>query len=378
MVGWATATTGDTTGVWGQSNSTTGKGVYGWANSPSGATAGVYGVSSSYSGRGVIGWATATGGPNTGVFGQAGGEEGTGVFGWATSAGPWDANVGVSGQSDGGDGARGVVGVATRTQGDTIGVLGESYSNFGVGVRGYSKGQVGVHGECESNGCVAVHGEVWEDYPVDGAAGGYFTVWGSSGVTYGVYSRINSASGYAGYFYGPPGSKNYFAQSVGIGTSSPAFLLEVDGSAGKPGGGSWAANSDRRLKRDIRDLEGSLDSLLALRGVSFEYLDPDAINERPGERIGMVAQEVEEVFPDWVDERADGYKAVSFSGFEALTVEALRELRAEKDAEIAEIREQQASQHAELARENADLRARLERLEGQLRVGALESAGDAR
>ena len=78
----------------------------------------------------------------------------------------------------------------------------------------------------------------------------------------------------------------------------------------------------------------------------------------PGKRIGMIAQEVEEVFPDWVSEGGHGYKTVTFRGFEALTVEALRELRAEKDAEIDALR-----------RENAAMQERLTRLESMMGSG---------
>jgi len=142
---------------------------------------------------------------------------------------------------------------------------------------------------------------------------------------------------------------------VGIGDSNPGFTLEVNGSAGKPGGGSWSVSSDARLKKNVRDLDGALDDLTSLRGVTFEYIDPDAIGEFPGERIGMVAQEVEQVFPDWVETTEHGYKAVTFRGFEALTVEALRELRAEKDEQIAQ-----------LEAENEALRARLAALESSV------------
>lgn len=127
---------------------------------------------------------------------------------------------------------------------------------------------------------------------------------------------------------------------VGIGDTNPAFTLEVNGSAGKPGGGSWSSSSDARLKKNIRTIDGALESLLRLRGVTFEYKDPDSINELHGRRTGVVAQEVERFFPDWVDEREDGYKTVTFRGFEALAVEALRDLREERDAEIARQSEQ--------------------------------------
>jgi hypothetical protein len=38
---------------------------------------------------------------------------------------------------------------------------------------------------------------------------------------------------------------------VGIGTSAPAYLLHVNGTAAKPGGGSWTVASDKRLKKNI-------------------------------------------------------------------------------------------------------------------------------
>lgn len=143
-----------------------------------------------------------------------------------------------------------------------------------------------------------------------------------------------------------------FVGDVGIRTDAVAFALHVNGTAGKPGGGSWANSSDRRLKQNIEPLTGALDALLRVRGVTFEYIDPGAIDELPGTRVGVVAQEVEQVFPDWIDDRNDGYKAVTFRGFEAMTVEALRELRAEKDAQIDELKD-----------ENRALRERIDRLE---------------
>ncbi len=104
-----------------------------------------------------------------------------------------------------------------------------------------------------------------------------------------------------------------------------------------------------------------------LRGVTFEYKDPDAINELLGERIGMIAQEVEEVFPDWVETGGLGYKMLTFRGFEALTVEAIRDLRLEKDSQIATLDDEVALLRAE----NAVLHARLDRLEQLVRHLAL-------
>ncbi|MCP3979026.1 MAG: hypothetical protein GY716_06795 [bacterium] len=127
--------------------------------------------------------------------------------------------------------------------------------------------------------------------------------------------------------------------------------LEVAGTPSTPSG-AWSILSDRTAKKNVRDLDGSLDRLLALSGVTFEYTEPEKMNQLAGERIGFIAQEVEAVFPQWVSTRRDGYRTLTISGFEALAVEALRELRAEKDAEIASLRE-----------ENQQLSERLDALE---------------
>ena len=140
--------------------------------------------------------------------------------------------------------------------------------------------------------------------------------------------------------------------------------FSVTAQAFKPGGGSWAAPSDARLKSDVTLLAGSLDKLLALRGVEYAYR-PEATPKSmylPGRQVGFVAQEVEQVFPDWVSETDEGYKIVGPRGFEALTVEALRELRAESAA----IDGGQRDRIAALEAENAVLRARLDRLEALL------------
>lgn len=130
-------------------------------------------------------------------------------------------------------------------------------------------------------------------------------------------------------FGGPNGFGNVL---LNLSAENWDFGLNITGGdAGKPGGGSWANTSDVRLKENIHDLDGALDTLLALRGVTYEYKDPEAIGELDGVRTGFIAQEVEEIIPDWVWEAEDGYKRVTIRGFEALTVEAIRELKSEND-----------------------------------------------
>lgn len=129
--------------------------------------------------------------------------------------------------------------------------------------------------------------------------------------------------------------------------------LVVTGTARKPGGGSWAALSDRQLKTNIQQLKGALDTLLRLRGVCFEWLEPAKQGNLTGPQIGMIAQEVETVLPDWVSTTPEGYKLLAIRGFEALTVEAFRELQIE---------------HTALQAQHGALEARVKQLEAQVRA----------
>jgi Chaperone of endosialidase len=108
-----------------------------------------------------------------------------------------------------------------------------------------------------------------------------------------------------------------------------ATTTHVTGAAIKPGGGSWGNSSDLRLKRKIEPLTGALEKLLQLRGVCFEWVEPEKMGNQHGLQRGLIAQEVESVFPEWISTGADGYKLLSIIGFEALMIEALRELKSE-------------------------------------------------
>ncbi len=147
-------------------------------------------------------------------------------------------------------------------------------------------------------------------------------------------------------YNGPPGVSNMYLD-LGAG-SGGAFIIQrgpafdsfqffADGNAYKPGGGSWGVLSDERTKSDIQPLTGTLDRLLKLKGHSYSY-KPEYVEKGralPGTQIGLVAQEVETVFPDWVTTAGpEGLKVVNERSTTALMVEAMRDLRNEKDTEI--------------------------------------------
>lgn len=117
--------------------------------------------------------------------------------------------------------------------------------------------------------------------------------------------------------------------------------FRTNGTAFKSGGGTaWDQVSDIRLKQDVQPLEGALDRLLQLRGVRFHYSVaalPGGIELPQEEQTGFIAQEVQQVFPDWVQESDEGYLSIGERGTTALLVEALRELSARNAALEARI-----------------------------------------
>jgi len=129
--------------------------------------------------------------------------------------------------------------------------------------------------------------------------------------------------------------------------------LVVTGNAWKTGGGHWEVWSDARLKKNVKPLNGALVEMLKLDGVTFQWKDPKKFNNMDGVYMGMVAQDVEKVFPEWVGLGPEGkYKTFSPIGFEALTVEAIRELKSENDV---------------LKAKNLELEARIKSIEAKLK-----------
>jgi hypothetical protein len=128
---------------------------------------------------------------------------------------------------------------------------------------------------------------------------------------------------------GAAGAGTFYLQEINaVGTGEPAWsprLIITPSGQTQVQGGAVGTISDARLKKNIGDIERPLDTLLALRGHRFEYLDPAQALGAAGTRIGFVAQEVREVLPQWVSENGAGYYSVAPSGFEALAVEAIRE-----------------------------------------------------
>jgi trimeric autotransporter adhesin len=191
---------------------------------------------------------------------------------------------------------------------DNPGVLGKhSVSAFwGIGVQGIG-GYIGVKGESNLAGSDTRIG-------VQGSASGGV-------VNYGVYGTASGGTAYAGYFNG-----NVYTN-------------------GSVSATSWITlSSDKKLKKNIVPLSGSLEKVLNLQGVSYEWkseseltidnirkknvgkeVDPPSFNFPEGKQLGVIAQDVEKILPELVHSDADGLKSVDYIKIVPLLIEAIKE-----------------------------------------------------
>lgn len=146
-----------------------------------------------------------------------------------------------------------------------------------------------------------------------------------------------------------------------------ATTLDVEGQINATSiySGAYYYSSDERLKKEIKDLglDGSMsDKLEDIRGVTYfmrreEFPDMHLSDRK---QIGLVAQEVEEIFPELVQVNpVTGYKSVAYGNFVAILIEALKEQR----EEIRENREMLAYLQGQANLKDYEQDARIEALE---------------
>ena len=88
-------------------------------------------------------------------------------------------------------------------------------------------------------------------------------------------------------------------------------------------------SSDKRLKSNIKPIENATDKIQAIGGYTFDWNeDIGDITPNTGRDIGVIAQEIEEVAPELVHTRKNGYKAVEYQKLVALLIESNKELAA--------------------------------------------------
>lgn len=187
-----------------------------------------------------------------------------------------------------------------------------------------------------------------------------------SGGSGGFQINANARGGWADLHLQTDGTTRLFVESrgnVGIGTTNVTHKFNVNGSAAKPGGGSWSTYSDKRLKKNIKDFKYGLDVLSKVRPVTYHYNGKLEMDSKV-EHIGVIAQELQKVAPFMVEEvatetegkKSGTYLSVDPSAFDYILINSVQE----QQEMIADLKRTNET----LQDENEAIRAELAELKG--------------
>ena len=104
---------------------------------------------------------------------------------------------------------------------------------------------------------------------------------------------------------------------------------------------AYGSPSDIRLKENIKPLQNSLEKVMKMRGVEYDWKEGTDEYETTRLRhdIGFIAQEIGDIISDLVRAGDDGYLAIRDRGIPAILLEAIKELKAELDETKKELKE---------------------------------------
>jgi hypothetical protein len=140
----------------------------------------------------------------------------------------------------------------------------------------------------------------------------------TSGVVRYNFSMVNNGTGYDNVLVLDRGN-------VGIGTTDPAYKLDVSGTIRATG--DVIAYSDARVKDNVKTIENAIEKITSLRGVSYTRKDTD--DKSP--KIGVIAQEVLPIIPEVVSKDQNGNYSVSYGNIVGLLIEAVKEQQKQID-----------------------------------------------
>ena len=126
---------------------------------------------------------------------------------------------------------------------------------------------------------------------------------------------------------------DFSTNRVGINRMPTTYALEVggtiwaNGSTISAGSTTW---SDERYKKNIVKLDNSLSNVCKLRGVTYDWKNDEFKDKNfpEGKQIGVIAQEIEKVYPEIVTTDSEGYKSVAYEKLVPVLIEAIKEQQA--------------------------------------------------
>lgn len=142
--------------------------------------------------------------------------------------------------------------------------------------------------------------------------------------------------------------------NVGIGAEPGDYKLFV---AGNIRATEFTTTSDISLKTNINQIAGASDKIMRIKGVSFDFRTEDypEMGLPGGTHYGVIAQDLQEILPDMVNEGSDGKLSVAYTELIPILLEAFKE----QEMVISD----RENRIIDLEAENAEIKARLAALE---------------
>jgi hypothetical protein len=160
---------------------------------------------------------------------------------------------------------------------------------------------------------------------------------------------------------------SFFAAGItGVNVSGVPVVVNSSGQLG-------VATSSRRFKEDIQDMGDASSGLLRLRPVTFRYKEPFSDGSKPVE-YGLIAEEVDKVYPDLVEHSADGQiETVKYQVLDSMLLNEVQK-QAEQNRRQSELIQQQAAQIRSLQAQAAEIQTQSETIKAlEARLAALEA-----
>ena len=143
-------------------------------------------------------------------------------------------------------------------------------------------------------------------------------------ITFPTGSDITSSDGYRRFRFDPNGTTYHDSRGSHHFQYQSSDRATLDSSGNFTANGNVGAYSDLALKEDIYQIENALEKVKKLRGVHFTR------KENKSKEIGVVANEVEKVVPELVDEHEDKelgtVKTMKYANTVGLLIEAVKDL----------------------------------------------------
>jgi len=174
----------------------------------------------------------------------------------------------------------------------------------------------------------------------------------ASGTASSTLGRGNIAKGFSSTVVGMYNDTILTANQTAVTSTTPLFIVgNGDGNAARSNAfvvrkdgtavlaGTLTQNSDARLKTNITPLVNAMSLLAAINGYSYNWKDQYRDQQT---QIGVLAQEVQKVFPELVKEDEKGVLSVNYNGFVPVLINAMKEQHSvlkTKEQQIDELKE---------------------------------------